>query len=108
MRYRYGVCPCHCFQYKHDSMWWGCVCCFVQVGPCFVPRFFLHLLCCCVPCGCVAEETVHILCCCNPDQAKDDPFYPRVNDVHNHREIDSIPSAVFRLDGCFRLVVFCF
>ena len=39
---------------------------FVQIDPCFIPRNTLHCLCLCIPCGCIAEETITTVCCCNP------------------------------------------
>jgi hypothetical protein len=62
------------FLQFYFSLCRGCVCCQVQIDPCYIPRVFLHLICCCIPCGCIAEETIITACCCNPGKATEDPF----------------------------------
>ena len=50
----------------NNGMTWGIVCCQWQFDPCWLPRQITHILCFCVPCGCIAEETILTVCCCNP------------------------------------------
>lgn len=63
-------------------MCWGCVCCQVQIDPCWFPRQVLHLICFCVPCGCIAKETIFTVCCCNPG-----------NETVDQREADKAADA---------------
>lgn len=49
-------------------MTWGIVCCQWQFDPCWIPRQITHILCFCIPCGCIAEETILTVCCCNPGE----------------------------------------
>eukprot|EP01040_Poterioochromonas_malhamensis_P015809 gene15809-17772_t len=69
LHFQCGLCPFGCCHYDDNGLCWGCVCCKVQIDPCWLNRQVLHLLCLCVPCGCIAEETLHIVCCCNKEKA---------------------------------------
>lgn len=71
--YQCGACPIKCCDYDNDGMCWGCVCCELQIDPCFIPRQIIHLACACVPCGCIAKETCFTIFCCNPGKETADP-----------------------------------
>lgn len=63
-----------CCDNDNNDFCWGCICCHYQFDPCWIPRNITHLCCACVPCGCIAKETLFFICCCNPGRATRDPF----------------------------------
>jgi hypothetical protein len=71
--YQCGCCPVKCCDYDNDAMCWGCVCCELQIDPCYIPRQITHLVCMCIPCSCCAEATCLTIFCCNPGKETADP-----------------------------------
>mmetsp|Transcript_37353 Transcript_37353/g.76643 ORF Transcript_37353/g.76643 Transcript_37353/m.76643 type:complete len:113 (+) Transcript_37353:59-397(+) len=73
LHYQCGCFPCKMCDYDNDGMCWGCVCCQLQIDPCWGPRQVLHVFCACVPCGCIGKEFIFWICCCNPGKETADP-----------------------------------
>lgn len=73
LSYQCGICPIKCCDYDNDGLCWGCVCCKIEIDPCWGPRNIVKLICACIPCGCIAQETIFTICCCNPGKETEDP-----------------------------------